>query len=174
MALNNLTGQDVSKLARKLNESNTTSGYTESFSVIIHPKNSRPVTQIEDEEISPPSEMPPQQEPQIEQSDPKQEAEALSERIAAELSRMLQEQTAQAALSFDTYLKEILKQRVGDLEIELDALKIALKDTSEDLDEQRQRERKIRQIFTWVNAGILTLLMACFILISIALFQIQT
>ena len=172
MALNNLTGQDVSKLARKLNESNTTSGYTESFSVIIHPKNSLPVTQIEDEESLPPPEIPSLQDPQIEQSNPEQEA--LSERIAAEISRTFQEQTAQAAQNFDTYLKEITRQRTEDLAVELSMLQIAISLQIDEIEARWQREKKARVAYMLVNAGILTLLMACFILISIALFQVQT
>ena len=146
---NKITGQSLSTEVAK---SHTTSDSTELYSVIIHPLKetlSLPDTSAPQSSSAsiPPVEVPPQDERLLREiaelkdllSERTQKDEELTRRLEATAEKMenlplsLQKEiAAQAALTYDKYLKTVLEQRIGDARLELEAFKVEAEDVFND------------------------------------------
>ena len=80
----------------------------------------------------------------------------------------LTEESAKVALAFDVYLKTILKQRMGDAELEVEKLKVTLEQSADKL-HSRPKHRRLLITLTVANTLILLGLLALFVLSKIGI-----
>lgn len=180
---NQMTGTDISRIALKPKGLNTTESSTEKYSVIIHPKKAEqaPLQNLSSQEESkqdptstmlqkedPTSAPTPTTENQAQISELKElllqtkesheKIIALQEKLPQELMEKirtdLREESAKAALAFDVYLKTILKQRMGDANLEVEKLKVTLEQSADKLHSQ-PKHRRFLTVLTVANTLIL-------------------